>query len=200
MSIAGVISKPISKEALHLLVGDGSECDQLPWVEEQSAYGEVFEITRQDLQNALDRHEFVLVYQPKIECKSGALAGFEALIRWWHGDNELVMPDLFISIAEEAGLIDAVTEQIFHQSIKWFSESFPESDLKLSINISAKGLVDIHQADNLYELCRQYKVAPERVVLELTESSAMVDSTLSLDLMTRFRVKGFHLSIDDFGT
>jgi EAL domain-containing protein (putative c-di-GMP-specific phosphodiesterase class I) len=110
------------------------------------------------------------------------------------------MPDLFISIAEEAGLIDAVTEQIFHQSIKWFSESFPESDLKLSINISAKGLVDIHQADNLYELCRQYKVAPERVVLELTESSAMVDSTLSLDLMTRFRVKGFHLSIDDFGT
>ena len=200
LSILGVISKPISKEALHLLVGDGSECDQLPWVEEQSAYGEVFEITRQDLQNALDRHEFILAYQPKIECKSGALAGFEALIRWWHGDNELVMPDLFISIAEEAGLIDAVTEQIFHQSIKWFSESFPESDLKLSINISAKSFVDIRAADNLYELCRQYKVAPERVVLELTESSAMVESMLSLDLMTRFRVKGFQLSIDDFGT
>jgi EAL domain-containing protein (putative c-di-GMP-specific phosphodiesterase class I)/FixJ family two-component response regulator len=199
LSILGVISKPISKEALHLLVGDGSECDQLPWVEEQSAYGEVFEITRQDLQNALDRHEFVLAYQPKIECKSGALAGFEALIRWWHGDNELVMPDRFIPIAEEAGLIDAVTEQIFYQSVRWFSESFPESDLKLSLNISAKSLVDIRQADNLYELCRQYKVAPERVVLELTESSAMVDSTLSLDLMTRFRVKGFQLSIDDFG-
>jgi EAL domain-containing protein (putative c-di-GMP-specific phosphodiesterase class I) len=60
--------------------------------------------------------------------------------------------------------------------------------------------VDIRAADNLYELCRQYKVAPERVVLELTESSAMVESMLSLDLMTRFRVKGFQLSIDDFGT
>jgi EAL domain-containing protein (putative c-di-GMP-specific phosphodiesterase class I) len=200
LSILGVISKPISKEALHLLVGDGSESDQLPWVEEQSAYGEIFEITRQNLRNALDRHEFVLAYQPKIECKSGALAGFEALIRWQQSDNELVMPDRFIRVAEVAGLIDAMTEQLFYQSIKWLSESFPDSDLKLSLNISAKSLVDIHQADNLYELCRQYQVAPERVVLELTESSAMVDSTLSLDLMTRFRVKGFQLSIDDFGT
>jgi len=60
--------------------------------------------------------------------------------------------------------------------------------------------VDIHMADNLLDLCCQYRVAPERVVLELTETSAMVDPTLSLDLMTRFRVKGFQLSIDDFGT
>lgn len=200
LSIAGVISKPISKEALCALIGEGDEQNQPELTGDQSAQIEEFEITESDMQNALDRHEFVLAYQPKIECKSGALAGFEALIRWQHSDKELVMPDRFIPVVEEAGLIDAVTEQIFYQSIKWFSESFPDSDLKLSLNISAKSLMDIHQADNLYELCRRYQVAPERVVLELTETSAMVDSMLSLDLMTRFRVKGFQLSIDDFGT
>jgi EAL domain-containing protein (putative c-di-GMP-specific phosphodiesterase class I)/FixJ family two-component response regulator len=200
LSIAGVISKPISKEALRSLVGDGSECDQLPWVEEQSAYGEVFEIPRQDLQKALDRHEFVLAYQPKIECKSGATAGFEALVRWKHPDRGIIMPDDFIPLTEETGLIDALTAQVFDQSLEWFSQSFPESDLTLSLNISAKSLVDIQMADNLSSLCRRYQIAPERVVLELTETSAMVDPILSLDLLTRLRMKGFQLSIDDFGT
>jgi EAL domain-containing protein (putative c-di-GMP-specific phosphodiesterase class I)/FixJ family two-component response regulator len=200
LSILGVISKPISKEALHLLVGDGSECDQLPWIEEQSAYGEVFEITRQDLQNALDRHEFILAYQPKIECRSGLTVGFEALVRWKHPDRGIVMPNDFIPLAENAGLIDPLTEQIFEQSLEWFSQSFPQSNPKLSLNISAKSLVDIQMADNLSALCQRFQIDTERVVLELTETSAMVDPILSLDLLTRLRVKGFHLSIDDFGT
>jgi EAL domain-containing protein (putative c-di-GMP-specific phosphodiesterase class I)/FixJ family two-component response regulator len=200
LSILGVISKPISKEALHLLVGDGSECDQLPWIEEQSAYGEVFEITRQDLQNALDRHEFILAYQPKIECRSGLTVGFEALVRWKHPDRGIVMPNDFIPLAENAGLIDPLTEQIFEQSLEWFSQSFPQSNPKLSLNISAKSLVDIQMADNLSALCQRFQIDTERVVLELTETSAMVDPILSLDLLTRWRVTGFHLSIDDFGT
>jgi EAL domain-containing protein (putative c-di-GMP-specific phosphodiesterase class I) len=200
LSILGVISKPISKEALHLLVGDGSECDQLPWVEEQSAYGEVFEITPQDLQNALDRHEFVMAYQPKIECRNGVTVGFEALVRWKHPDRGIVMPDDFIPVAENAGLIDALTGQVFDQSLEWFSQSFPQSNPKLSLNISAKSLVDIQMADNLSALCHRFQIDPERIVLELTETSAMVDPILSLDLLTRLRVKGFQLSIDDFGT
>jgi EAL domain-containing protein (putative c-di-GMP-specific phosphodiesterase class I) len=200
LDIAGVISKPISKEALRLLIGEGSESNQSISVVKRTAQTDEFEITKAVLQRALDRHEFVLAYQPKIECKSGAPAGFEALVRWKHPDRDIVMPDRFIPVAEEVGLIDALTVQIFDQSLAWFSESFAHSDLKLSINISARSLVDIHLADNLSGLCRQYLVAPERVVLELTETSAMVDPILSLDLMTRFRVKGFQLSLDDFGT
>jgi EAL domain-containing protein (putative c-di-GMP-specific phosphodiesterase class I) len=200
LSILGVISKPISKEALLLVIGHGSECDQLPWVEEQSAHGEVFEITRQDLQNALDRHEFVMAYQPKIECGSGLTAGFEALVRWNHPERGIIMPDDFIPLTEETGLIDALTAQVFDQSLEWFSQSFPESDLKLSLNISAKSLVDIQMANNLSALCQRYQIDPKRIVLELTETSAMVDPILSLDLLTRLRMKGFQLSIDDFGT
>ena len=110
------------------------------------------------------------------------------------------MPDQFIPVAEKFGLIDGLTSQIFDQGLDWFAKSFPESNLKMSMNISAKSLVDINLADNLSDLCHQNMVPPERVVLELTETSAMVDPILSLDLMTRFRVKGFQLSIDDFGT
>jgi EAL domain-containing protein (putative c-di-GMP-specific phosphodiesterase class I)/FixJ family two-component response regulator len=200
LSIAGVISKPISKEALRLLVGEGSESNQPQSVETQSASRDEFEVTAPDLQNALDRHEFILAYQPKIECRSGVTAGFEALVRWKHPDRGIVMPDQFIPVAENAGLIDALTGQIFEQSLEWFSQSFPQSNPKLSLNISAKSLVDIQMADSLSALCHRFQIDTERIVLELTESSAMVDPILSLDLLTRLRMKGFQLSIDDFGT
>jgi EAL domain-containing protein (putative c-di-GMP-specific phosphodiesterase class I) len=200
LDIAGVISKPITKEALRLLVGEGSEPKQPAAADKHSAHRDEVEITKSALQGALDRHEFVMAYQPKIECKSGAPAGFEALVRWKHPTMGIVMPDHFIPVAEGVGLIDELTVQIFDQSLAWFSNSFANSKLKLSLNISARSLVDIHLADVLTSLCREYLVAPERVVLELTESSAMVDPILSLDLLTRLRVKGFQLSIDDFGT
>ncbi|MGA2675097.1 MAG: EAL domain-containing response regulator [Terracidiphilus sp.] len=200
LGIAGIISKPISKDALRQLIGEGSECDQPLSAEKESGRGNEFEITKADLQNALDRHEFVLAYQPKIECMSGATAGLEALARWQNPDMGMVMPDKFIPVAEETGLIDDLTAQVFDQSLEWFSGAFPESNLLLSLNLSAKSLVDIQLADHLATLCQRFKILPERIVLELTETSAMVDPILSLDLMTRIRMKGFQLSLDDFGT
>jgi EAL domain-containing protein (putative c-di-GMP-specific phosphodiesterase class I)/FixJ family two-component response regulator len=200
LSIAGIISKPISKEALHLLVGDGCERDQPASAEEQSAYRDEFEVTAPGLQNAIDRHEFVMAYQPKFECRSGTTAGFEALVRWKHPDRGIVMPDSFIPVAENFGLIDALTAQVFDQSLEWFSGAYPESNLHLSLNLSARSLVDIQLADHLVTLCHLFQIAPERIVLELTETSAMVDPILSLDLLTRLRMKGFQLAIDDFGT
>jgi EAL domain-containing protein (putative c-di-GMP-specific phosphodiesterase class I) len=200
LSIAGVTSKPISKEALRSVIGDGGDCSQPAPVKDPSPNKDGFEIMKPDFERALDRREFEVVYQPKIVCKSGALAGFEALARWNHPQRGTIMPARFIPFAEETGLIDALTAQIFDQSLAWFAQSFSESDLKLSLNISAKSLVDIHMADNLSSFCLQNLVTPERVVLELTETSAMVDPVLSLDLITRLRVKGFQLSIDDFGT
>jgi EAL domain-containing protein (putative c-di-GMP-specific phosphodiesterase class I) len=200
LDIVGVISKPISKEALHLLVGEGSaSLPPVPVVMPKTG-ADNFEIDKLSLQIALDRHEFELAYQPKIQCKTGAPAGFEALVRWRHPERGIIMPGHFISIAEEAGLIDELSAQVFEQGLWWFSGAFPQYELKLSLNISAKSLVDLHLVDSLFNLCREYHVAPERIVLELTETSAMTDPILSLDLMTRFRVKGFQLSIDDFGT
>jgi EAL domain-containing protein (putative c-di-GMP-specific phosphodiesterase class I) len=200
LSIAGVISKPISKEAMRALIGQGGDLAQPALAKEPCAKRDKFEVTKLDIENALDRHEFFLEYQPKIECKNGEPAGLEALVRWLHPAQCVVMPDDFIPVVEQAGLIDALTAQIFNQSLEWFSQSFPGSNLKLSLNISAKSLVDIHLVDILSSLCSLHRVAPDHIVLELTETSAMIDPILSLDLMTRFRVKGFQLSIDDFGT
>jgi len=200
LDILGVLPKPVSKDALRVLVGEGNDSQQPAALKEESPRGGPFEITKEALQGALDRHEFVMAYQPKIDCKSGTPAGFEALVRWMHPVRGIIMPDDFISIAESTGLIDALTEQVFDQSLTWFSDSFPQSKLILSLNLSAKSLVDFHLADSLAAMCNRFHISPERIVLELTESSTMVDPILSLDLMTRFRVKGFQLSIDDFGT
>ena len=200
LRIAGVISKPISKEAMRALIGQGSDLNQPAPEKERCAERGSFEVTKADLEDALDLKEFFMCYQPKIFCATGKPAGLEALVRWQHPAQCIVMPDDFIPVAEQVGLIDALTALIFNQSLEWFSRSFAGSNLKLSLNLSAKSLVDIHLADNLFSICSRYGVAPERVVLELTETSAMVDPILSLDLMTRFRVKGYQLSIDDFGT
>jgi EAL domain-containing protein (putative c-di-GMP-specific phosphodiesterase class I) len=198
--IAGVIAKPISKEALRALVGEGEVSLQPVAVAEPSARGDRFEIAKPALKYALDHNELDVAYQPKIVCKSGTVAGFEALVRWRHPERGIIMPDDFISVAEMTGLIDALTADVFDQSLGWFSRSFPQSKITLSLNISAKSLVDFHLADHLLELCCRFQIDPERIVLELTETSAMIDPIISLDLMTRFRVKGFQLSIDDFGT
>jgi len=200
LDIVGVLPKPISKESLRQLVGEGDQSGPQPAAAKQTVQGDSFEVTGAALQGALNRHELVMAFQPKIDCKTGAHAGFEALVRWSHPQHGIIMPDRFISIAEQSGLIDLLTNQVFELSLEWFARSFPDSKLMLSLNISAKSLVDLHLADTLSILCHRFKVGPERVVLELTESSAMVDPILSLDLMTRFRMKGFRLSIDDFGT
>jgi EAL domain-containing protein (putative c-di-GMP-specific phosphodiesterase class I) len=200
LNILGTISKPISKEALRSLIGEGSDRDQPLMPETEPAFGNGIEITKAELQNGIEHHEFVMAYQPKINCRSGAIVGLEALVRWQHPDKGMVMPDNFIPVAEETGLIDALTAQVFEQSLEWFAGAFPGSNLHLSLNLSARSLVGIQLADHLATLCHLFNIAPERIVLELTESSAMVDPILSLDLMTRIRMKGFQLSIDDFGT
>jgi EAL domain-containing protein (putative c-di-GMP-specific phosphodiesterase class I)/FixJ family two-component response regulator len=200
LDIVGVIPKPISRDALRALIGEATDQEAETAQKEGIKSSDSIKISRQDLWGALDRHEFEAAYQPKITCRTGAPAGFEAMVRWRHPVHGLLPPETFIPATEEFGLIDVLTAQVFDQSLEWLSHAFPNSALKMSLNLSAKSLVDIQLADHLAALCKQFSVAPERIVLELTESSAMVDPTLSLDLMTRFRVKGFQLSIDDFGT
>lgn len=183
LNIVGVLSKPITRDAFRALVGQGSDSTN-PAV----------------AQNPFDRRELTVVYQPKIDCKTGATAGFEALARWQDPDRGTVMPDDFIPVAEESGLIDVLTTQVFEQSLEWFSRAFPDSSLTLSLNLSAKSLVSLQMADDLAARCDRFQIPTSRIVLELTETSAMIDPVLSLDLLTRLRVKGFLLSIDDFGT
>ena len=193
LNIAGVLPKPINRVVLRALLAKRPPAPARAVVTER-------EIVEDDFRLALERRELELAYQPKIVCATGRVAGFEALARWRRPTGELVMPDRFIPLAEGGDLIDRLTEQVFDQALRWMAGSVTAPDLTMSVNISTRNLRDIRLADRLSGLCGELGLDPARIILELTETSAMEDPAASLALLTRFRMKGFDLSIDDFGT
>jgi EAL domain-containing protein (putative c-di-GMP-specific phosphodiesterase class I) len=207
LNIVGVLAKPFSATALRELLftapgppGSGSGSG-----DRAGSSADHFHPTEAELRRALANHEFRVAYQPRIECTSGDLAGFEALARWIHPERGLVMPDEFIPLMESSGLIDLLTDTVLDQALGWFS-GFPAgrddayAGVVLSINLSAQIFADPTFLDRVTALCVTFGVAPERIIFEVTETNHMDDSVASLDLMTRIRMKGFQLSIDDFGT
>jgi EAL domain-containing protein (putative c-di-GMP-specific phosphodiesterase class I)/CheY-like chemotaxis protein len=195
------ISKPFSREVLRKLLSDAHGRGEVraPSAEPQDA--DDVDITEAQLRHGLEQQQMQLAYQPKIACCSGALAGFEALVRWAPTPTRLILPDQFVPLAEASGLIKMLTEQVCDQALRWFSQNFDGSVAPtLAINFSAKNLADTHMAERITDLCRQHRVNPAQVIVELTESSAMDDPVKSLALLTRLRMQGFQLSIDDFGT
>lgn len=211
LNVIGVISKPFSPQHFRDLIE--SQRTSRPKVRSAvNRQKNAFHLSEKRLREALENREIALAYQPVIACDSGRIAGLEALARWHHPTEGVIMPDQFIPLAEELGLMDVLTAQILEQALSWFGQHFvaapatrfpfveQTSPLAISVNISAKNLKDINFADSVYQLCQNTGVPPESLMLELTETSTMADPILSLDLLTRLRVKGFHLSLDDFGT
>ncbi len=157
----------------------------------------------EDLRGALDRHEFVLHYQPFIDLKTGRLAGSEALLRWQHPQRGLVPPVEFISLLEEMGLIHAVgswvLEEACHQMMRWQAAG---ANLELvSVNVSP--LQFARQSDFVDQVrlaLHRSGLSPSRLQLELTEGTLMADSEQSLGVLSDLRALGVTLAIDDFGT
>jgi EAL domain-containing protein (putative c-di-GMP-specific phosphodiesterase class I) len=157
-------------------------------------------LTESVLQEAIENHAVTVAYQPKIELATGRVAGYEALARWRHPRHGLVPPEKFVPVGESSGLIEGLTERVLDQALaqlgQW-GEAVPGS---LAINLSGRSLRDLTFADRLAERCAASGIAPERIVLELTETSTMADPVRAMDILTRLRIMGFRLSIDDFGT
>ena len=201
LNIVGVLPKPFMPSALRKLF-DLSE----PLVitatggRKGGAGTQVYSPDAADLQSALDQDQFFAMYQPKISCFSGDLVGFEALMRWNHPQHGFIPPDRFIASAENTGMIDALTERMLDISLSWFAPRYARSSVRLSINLSARSRLDDAFVDKLLARCTEAGVPADQLIFELTETSAMEDPVASLDLLTRMRMKGFHLSIDDLGT
>jgi diguanylate cyclase (GGDEF)-like protein len=216
LDVAGVLAKPFLPAALREQLTRALNVDRtaVPAPPGAPVRRESGTIDEYDLDRAIGHDEVFMVYQPKLHCRSGALAGFEALARWHHPELGVVPPDRFVALAEHTGRMDALTRKVFAQALDWFAdlhngvgagETRPLSsqtlaNLTLSVNVSAVSLDNVELFDWLEERCRTCGVTPDRLILELTETSAMDDSVASLDMMTRLRMKGFQLSIDDFGT
>jgi EAL domain-containing protein (putative c-di-GMP-specific phosphodiesterase class I)/FixJ family two-component response regulator len=151
---------------------------------------------------AIARREMVLFLQPIIAADSFAVRKFEALIRWRHPQRGLLTPDNFIPIAEqEIGVIDQLTQWVFETAIDTLlALRANDVDSVIAVNISARNLHAVDLPDRLEALMRRSAVAPRALQLELTESAAINNPMATIDILSRFRLKGFELAIDDFGT
>lgn len=154
-----------------------------------------------DIKIALEKDEFELFYQPKIDLKSEKIIGVEALIRWFKDDGSLVMPDQFIPYSEQVGSIHDITRWVVGAACKqlnhWQTQNIP---LSISINLSPKSLYSKDLSEHVLECLNNTKVDPQKLFLEITESSIMSDPQRSIHILQRIHAKGIRISIDDFGT
>jgi len=157
---------------------------------------------RNGLSEALAKGEFVLHYQPQFELKNGALVGLEALIRWQHGDNELIYPGKFINIAEETGLIVPIGEWVIREACRqvkaWKDQGY--EPVKVAVNLSSLQFKRGDIVKMLTDLTDEHAIAPQYLELELTESILLQDVEYILDVVDKLKSLSFTLSIDDFGT
>jgi len=154
-----------------------------------------------ELRRALDFNEFELFYQPKMDAKSRTPVGMEALIRWRPGGGAFVPPDKFIPIAESTGLIVAIGEWVLRQAcLQTKVLEVQGVETKVSVNVSAYQVSDRNLIPVISQALKDSGLAPDKLVIEITESSMMGDLDKTLRVLNNIRNLGVSLSIDDFGT
>jgi EAL domain-containing protein (putative c-di-GMP-specific phosphodiesterase class I) len=154
-----------------------------------------------DLRTAVDRDQLRLYLQPKIHLASGRLCGAEALVRWQHPSRGMIQPMSFIPFAEQTGFIRVLTQWIVARSATRCKALCADGlDLKLSINLSTRDLLDQDLPGKLARLLEREQVAPRMLCLEITESAIMDDPQRALQTLQSLHAMGLRLSIDDFGT
>lgn len=153
------------------------------------------------LQAAIEAGNITPAYQPKVDLATGEVVGAECLARWNSTQFGVVSPEIFIPLAEKAQLMDALTRSIFRRAFEDLGRiSAQHPGFQLSLNLSPSQLTDLRYPDLMHVWAMQAGIDPDQVTIEVTESEAMRDPTRYMDILIRFRLKGFHLSVDDFGT
>jgi diguanylate cyclase len=153
-----------------------------------------------ELRLAIDNDELTLHYQPQISISSGRVEAVEALVRWQHPREGLIFPDRFIGLAEKTDLIDRLTDWVVHQALV-DSPLFRAhgSDLRIAVNISARNLSKPGFASRVVAALAESGVAPDRLIVEVTETALMTDPLRAAQQLEELGDAGVHLSIDDFG-
>ncbi len=154
------------------------------------------------LHHALEREELIVYYQPQINIVSGKITGMEALLRWQHPEMGLVAPNIFISLAEESGLIIPIGEWVLltacRQNKAWQDAGLPA--LTVAVNLSPKQFRQPKLVDMVARVIQQTGLEPHYLELEITETTAIEDLDYTQSVLQQLEQMGVHLSIDDFGT
>ncbi len=156
-----------------------------------------------DLRRAVEHREFRVYYQPLVSLDTTEVVGLEALSRW-ERSGVIVMPSEFIPVAEETGIILSINQQLLYEAceqVRRWQETYPSnSQLGLSINITARQFAQPDLASQIAEALQKTKMHPNCIDLEITEGIAMLDADRSADVLSELDALGVRVSIDDFGT
>ena len=159
------------------------------------------QVNAKDLCAALDLGQIDVHYQPKVDMRTGLVRGMEVLARWKHPVHGYITPSLFVALAEKEGLIHDLTtcvlQKAFAQAAQWKKNGFVPS---LAINLSPHVLRSDSVVRDVSSASQQHGIDPAQVVLEITESAGVDHLGQAIALLTRLRLQGFGLSIDDYGT
>lgn len=197
INLLGAIEKPITAPALEAAIGRHSSPQSNG--HRVKSPGPIF--TLAEIVEGLRNHQFEPYFQPKVDLATGAIKGAEALARWRHPEKGIVLPGAFIKLLEESGDIDSLTLTMLEMAAvccrTWRRGGL---DATVSVNLSLKSLADVSLADRVTELVIAQGLEPRHMVLELTESATANHLGNALENLSRLRMKGFGLSIDDYGT
>lgn len=155
-----------------------------------------------DLRRALERNEFELYYQPKVNVQTGRMVGMEALLRWHSPTRGLVMPDTFIPVLEETGMIVGVGAWVLHtacaQAKAWQEMGLPP--MRIAVNLSARQFYQNDLLQSVADTLAETGLDTACLELEVTESIVIRHESGGIDMLKKIRDMGVHLSVDDFGT
>jgi EAL domain-containing protein (putative c-di-GMP-specific phosphodiesterase class I) len=154
-----------------------------------------------ELRRAMDDGEIAVVYQPKVDLRTHAVEGVEALVRWRHPERGLVLPSSFLGHAEHTGLMHPLTMHVLDEALAQVAAWRElDLDLRVAVNVSARSLLDRDLADDVARRLRAHRVPAAALELELTEGAIMADPDRAAEVLDQLRRVGVGLSIDDFGT
>jgi EAL domain-containing protein (putative c-di-GMP-specific phosphodiesterase class I)/CheY-like chemotaxis protein len=196
LRVLGALPKPVTKSALADVLQSFAS-DQ----EVQTSKKAPLNIGMEDLERGLRDSEFCYHYQPKIRLNDHGLDSVEALARWQHPTHGLLPPGVFIGMAEASPLIGPMTEQLVEGGMRQLAQ-WRENRIEVSMamNLSPSMLSDVSMPDRFAKAAAALALSPELITFEITETGVAQREAIYLEIITRLQMKGFRLSIDDFGT
>jgi EAL domain-containing protein (putative c-di-GMP-specific phosphodiesterase class I)/CheY-like chemotaxis protein len=196
LRIVGTLGKPVATESLRRVLNAAVTAGRPPDpVRSTPSYAP------DDLELAIRQGQLRNHYQPKVDLATGKVVGLEALVRWQHPRDGLVMPDHFVPMSEQHGLVGALGVEVVREALRdlrrWLDAGH---ELDLAVNVPLGDVSSLDYPDGLVEQARVAGVPLHHLILEITESRLMDNPQVQLDVLTRLRLKQVKLSIDDFGT